>query len=87
MVTTTTCMGSAETGLLVDTYHKLVASSIGELQCNTVRHFRKKKFFLNYTGPKELMHACTAGSRTPNLQPSTLPTEKGGVIYMEYTVL
>ena len=41
MVTTTACMGSAEPGLLVDTYHKLVASSVGELQCNTVRHFRK----------------------------------------------
>ena len=39
--TTTTCMGSAEPELLVDTYHKLVASSVGELQCNTVRHFRK----------------------------------------------
>ena len=27
-------MGPKEPGLLVDTYHKLVASSVGELQCN-----------------------------------------------------
>ena len=47
-------MGSAEPELLVDIYHKLVASSIGELQCNTVRHFRRKKKKKNYSGPKEL---------------------------------
>ena len=55
MVMATTSTNIAEPQLLVDTYWKLVASSVGEQQSNTVRHFRKIKFIKNIIGLKGLI--------------------------------